>query len=143
VAVVLLDHVGVYVGVGVQSAAVCRIAKAVACLDLVLSLFGTFLADLLDALDLVLASVVTVLYVADSVLVPLLESLQLVHSHVHNVLASVGVSDHLAQIGRQLRQVKASTEVRELGAASLEGVWLRIFLVANDLLLLELIHTAL
>lgn len=84
---VLIDHIRVNIGVGVEAATVGRVAEAVSLLLFVFSLFGLLLTDLLHSLDLVPLLKVALFDLLDSVLILLLTLLKLIHAHVHDIVS--------------------------------------------------------
>lgn len=84
---VLIDHIRVNVGVGVEAATVGRVAEAVSLLLFVFSLFGLLLADFFHCLNLVLLLKVALFDRLDSALILLLKRFKLVHAHVHDIVS--------------------------------------------------------
>jgi hypothetical protein len=64
--------------------------------------FCALLANFLDLLDLITLLEVALLDILDSVLILLLERVQLVHAHVHDVLLSAWVGDHHTEVRGEL-----------------------------------------
>ena len=95
VAKVCIDHVCVNVGIRVKPTSVCRIAETITFLLSVLSQFSSLLAYLLDLLNVVLLLEVSLLNCLDAVFVLQFEGIKFVHSHVHNVITTAWVNQHL------------------------------------------------
>ena len=91
----LVDHVRIDVRVWVEATPISRVTETVTFLLLVLSKFSTFLAYLLDALDLVLLLEILLLDVPDAIFILQFKCVQLVHAHIHDVTTSIRVGDHL------------------------------------------------
>lgn len=98
---VLVDHERVDVWIWVQSTTVSRVAEPVTLLFAVLTQLRSLLANLLNALYLLLLLEISLLDLLDSLFVLELESIELVHTHVHDVLLRTGVHDELRQVRRQ------------------------------------------
>jgi hypothetical protein len=64
--------------------------------------FCALLTDFLDLLDLITLLEVALLDIFDSVLILLLEGVQLVHAHVHDVLLGAWVGDHHTEVRGEL-----------------------------------------
>ena len=64
--------------------------------------FCALLANFLDLLDLITLLEVSLLDILYSVLILLLEGVQLVHAHVHDVFLGPRVSNHHTEVRRKL-----------------------------------------
>jgi len=64
--------------------------------------FCTLLANFLDLLNLITFLEVALLDIFDSVLILLLEGVQLVHAHVHDVFLGTWVGNHHTEVRREL-----------------------------------------
>ena len=64
--------------------------------------FCALLANFLDFLDLITLLEVALLDILDSVLILLLEGVQLVHAHVHDVFLGAWVGDHHTEVRGEL-----------------------------------------
>ncbi len=64
--------------------------------------FCALLANFLDLLDLITLLEVALLNILDSVLILLLERVQLVHAHVHDVFFGTRVGNHHTEVRRKL-----------------------------------------
>ena len=64
--------------------------------------FCALLANLFDLFDLITLLEVALLDILDSVLILLLEGVQLVHAHVHDVFFGAWVGNHHTEVRREL-----------------------------------------
>ena len=64
--------------------------------------FCALLANFFDFLDLIALLEVALLNILDSVLILLLEGVQLVHAHVHDVFLGAWVGDHHTEVRGEL-----------------------------------------
>jgi hypothetical protein len=110
---VLIDHVAVDVGVGLETATIGRVAQRVCLLLNVLTLLCALLTNLLHLLDLIFTLEVLFLNLFNSVFILLFKALKFIHAHVHNVFFRTWIGDHHAQIGWKLIQVQISVLTAE------------------------------
>lgn len=103
----LIDHVSIDIGIRIESPSISRIVEAVTLLLSVLSLFCTLLAYLLNFLDLILPLEILFFNVSNPINVLLFQVLKLIHAHIHYVLASIGISNHLTHVMRKLIEINS------------------------------------
>jgi hypothetical protein len=97
-----IDHVAVDVRIRLKTTTIGRIAQAISLLLNMFPLFCALLANLLNILHLLLPREVLVLYLSNPIFILLLEGVQLVHSHVHQVAYTLRIGDHHGHIWRKL-----------------------------------------
>ena len=103
---VLIDHVAVDVRIRFETTSISRVTQAITLLLDNFTLFRSLLANLLNFLDIVFALEVFLFNLLYSILILLLELIKFIHTHVHNIFFSIRVSDHDAQVRRQLIKVE-------------------------------------
>jgi hypothetical protein len=92
----LIDHVAVDVRIGLETTTIGRVAETICLLLDMHALLSTLLADLFDLFDLISLLEVALLDLFDPALILVLELIQLIHAHIHNVFFRTRVSDHHA-----------------------------------------------
>lgn len=102
----LINHVRIDVGVRVNTATICGVAEAVTLFLFMFSQFSAFLANFLKTLEFISLFEIFFLDFLNAIKILLLEGIQLVHAHIHNILASIRVHNHLAEVWRKNVEVQ-------------------------------------